>query len=134
MLFPIVVLDEFLRSGLQDLVHFLVIHEVPSLLFPAAFCLGLLFKLVVSNVFETRKAWFLKRFFRDQPNPRPAMSDKCTLCGECVENCPVDAIEAGESALVFDYAKCIRCYCCDELCPNNGIKTERPFLGRLIWG
>ena len=83
---------------------------------------------------QVRIPEFLKRFFKNQTNPRPSMSDKCTLCGECVENCPVDAIEAGETALVFDYAKCIRCYCCDELCPNNGIKTERPFLGRLIWG
>lgn len=83
---------------------------------------------------QVRIPEFLKRFFKNQPNPRPAMSDKCILCGECVETCPVDAIEATESALVFDYAKCIRCYCCDELCPSNGIKAERPFLGRLIWG
>ncbi len=32
----------------------------------------------------------------------------------------------------FDHKKCIRCYCCQELCPSNAIELKTPFLGRFV--
>ena len=34
----------------------------------------------------------------------------------------------------FDYGKCIRCYCCQELCPNDAIKLQQPLLARMLGG
>lgn len=76
---------------------------------------------------------FLRRIFKNQINPQPAMSDLCTLCGNCIKNCPVGAIEMRKLKLFFNYKKCIRCYCCDELCLHNGIKTVYHLLGRILY-
>ena len=32
----------------------------------------------------------------------------------------------------IDYGKCIRCYCCQELCPQNAVSVRTPLLRRLI--
>jgi formate hydrogenlyase subunit 6/NADH:ubiquinone oxidoreductase subunit I len=31
-----------------------------------------------------------------------------------------------------DYALCIRCYCCQETCPERAIEVKTPLLGKLI--
>ena len=33
---------------------------------------------------------------------------------------------------VYDYERCIRCYCCQEMCPHGAIAIRRPLLSRLI--
>ena len=71
--------------------------------------------------------------------PKPfILAVKCTKCGTCVSVCPVDpkAVEfrgAGRIAPpVHDYQRCIRCYCCQELCPEGAIEVATPLMGRLI--
>lgn len=71
--------------------------------------------------------------------PRPHVVDeRCTRCGTCVAVCPVDpkaiAFPEGDrtKAPVHDYAACIRCYCCQEMCPEHAIEVKTPLLGRLI--
>ncbi len=81
----------------------------------------------------------------------PVPNEKCTGCGRCEEICPRGAVKvvgepwslkrqtSGEWLVVscqskesgvaraergkarVDYAKCIRCYCCHEVCPVNAI-------------
>ena len=71
--------------------------------------------------------------------PRPVIrKDRCTRCGTCVKMCPVTpkAVDfrkpdPGEPP-EYDYGLCIRCYCCQEVCPDNAIEVETPLLGRLI--
>ena len=76
-----------------------------------------------------------RRFVVPKPIIRAA---KCTKCGTCVSVCPVDpkAVEfrgAGRAdPPVHDYQRCIRCYCCQELCPEGAIEVTTPLLGRLI--
>lgn len=49
--------------------------------------------------------------------------DKCDGCGECVEVCPVDAIELqNEKAAIND--ECIDCGICVETCPNEAILLD----------
>ena len=43
--------------------------------------------------------------------------------GVCAEVCPASAIRTDEEFPVFDYKKCIRCYCCQEMCPHCAIKV-----------
>lgn len=33
---------------------------------------------------------------------------------------------------VHDYSRCIRCYCCQEMCPDHAIFVKTPLLGRLV--
>ncbi len=33
--------------------------------------------------------------------------------------------------LEIDYARCIRCFCCQELCPHGALLTEQGLLLRL---
>lgn len=73
------------------------------------------------------------RFFM----PRPvASSKKCRGCGECVASCPKHTIELVERSGVkiahIRHASCIRCYCCQELCPFGAIQVKKNLLIRLI--
>jgi len=53
---------------------------------------------------------------------RPAVeADKCRMCGECWRHCPAQAITPHASVIEFDYDRCIRCYCCVEMCPHGAL-------------
>ncbi len=52
----------------------------------------------------------------------------CTGCAKCEEICPAHAITVVDGTAVVDPGKCIRCYCCHELCEHGGIGLERPIL------
>ncbi|MCL0065344.1 DUF362 domain-containing protein [Dehalococcoidia bacterium] len=62
-----------------------------------------------------------------------ARADKCTNCGFCMNNCPVDAIHIEETPVRIDYKKCILCLCCYELCPEKAMDLRKSLLARL-WG
>jgi len=64
----------------------------------------------------------------------PRAGEKCTGCGYCVKHCPVGAIQVVDGKARMDTHKCIHCYCCHELCPNQAVELRRPFLGRLVAG
>ncbi len=53
---------------------------------------------------------------------RPAVeADKCRMCGECWRHCPAQAITPHARAIEFDFDRCIRCYCCAEMCPHGAL-------------
>ena len=49
--------------------------------------------------------------------------DRCISCGDCVEKCPVDAIEMEDKAYIID-DKCIGCAACTLVCPVNAITNN----------
>lgn len=49
------------------------------------------------------------------------ISDDCTMCGTCVETCPVDAISEGDPKYVIDPDECIDCGACADECPAEAI-------------
>lgn len=56
--------------------------------------------------------------------------DLCVKCGVCVNHCPVPgkaiSFKNGKKEPpVYDYKKCIRCYCCQEMCPKHAITAGR---------
>ena len=56
--------------------------------------------------------------------------EKCTLCGTCWTNCPVEAISKPEimekesNIPIWNKKKCITCYCCAETCPYEAIEFK----------
>lgn len=82
---------------------------------------------------------FLVPLMRRHIIPRPVIrEERCTHCGTCVAMCPVspkavDFLRPDRSRPPkHNYGLCIRCYCCQEVCPDNAIEVETPWLGRLI--
>ncbi|MDO4869073.1 MAG: DUF362 domain-containing protein [Bacillota bacterium] len=60
--------------------------------------------------------------------------DRCVGCGICVDSCPLDpkAIRLGpDRKPVYDHRSCIKCYCCQEMCPEKAINVKKSFLARL---
>jgi Na+-translocating ferredoxin:NAD+ oxidoreductase RNF subunit RnfB len=51
--------------------------------------------------------------------------DKCTGCGQCVDICPVNAIEMIEDLPIVDREWCIGCGVCAVPCPSSAIKLVR---------
>jgi len=49
--------------------------------------------------------------------------EKCTGCGNCVEVCPVEAIELNDVAVV-DEEVCVYCGTCVPECPVDAITLE----------
>ena len=55
--------------------------------------------------------------------------DKCTSCGECINDCPIDALEMQDGfPRIKDGGECIRCGMCVSLCPEQAIELtiDRP--------
>lgn len=65
---------------------------------------------------------FLSKYFSARPK---VVNKNCIGCGDCAKNCPAKAITMVERKPVFDYDKCFRCYCCQELCPKATIVVKR---------
>ncbi len=71
----------------------------------------------------------LRKYLIQRPVPKESI---CKLCGDCWRYCPAEAIFHENKKLRFDYDKCIRCYCCLEVCPHGALKAEEPPLGKLF--
>lgn len=85
----------------------------------------------------TRVDWyipgFLKKALKNALNAKPVIDGKiCKLCNQCVEFCPPEALKGNEKGLVFDYGKCIRCFCCQEICPEGAITVQPGWALNLV--
>jgi Pyruvate/2-oxoacid:ferredoxin oxidoreductase delta subunit len=80
-----------------------------------------------------------RTFIKNRITQRPVIDTaKCTHCGTCVEMCPVapKAVDwrNGDKSKPpkHNYDRCIRCYCCQEICPEGAIFIYSPSLGRVF--
>ncbi len=51
------------------------------------------------------------------------ISDDCTACGTCIDECPVEAISEGEIYKI-DPDACTDCGACADVCPVEAIHPE----------
>lgn len=79
-----------------------------------------------------------RAFLKNRITERPVIDKvKCTYCGTCITMCPVqpkavDWYKGDESKPPrYDYNRCIRCYCCQETCPDGAILIGSPLLARV---
>jgi uncharacterized protein (DUF362 family)/Pyruvate/2-oxoacid:ferredoxin oxidoreductase delta subunit len=75
---------------------------------------------------------FLKRPLKHglTARPEPDMT-RCELCGLCARHCPPEVMKISEGRLHIDYERCIRCFCCQELCPKGALVTRQGLFLRL---
>ena len=81
----------------------------------------------------------IRTFIKNKITQRPTIDKaKCTQCGTCVKMCPVepkavDWVKGDKSKPPkHNYDLCIRCYCCQETCPEGAIMIATPWLGKLL--
>jgi uncharacterized protein (DUF362 family)/Pyruvate/2-oxoacid:ferredoxin oxidoreductase delta subunit len=70
---------------------------------------------------------FLRRFDR-----RPVFrSSLCINCAKCITICPFKALSfdtESKNTVLLDDPKCIRCFCCQEVCMERAIEIKRKVL------
>jgi uncharacterized protein (DUF362 family)/Pyruvate/2-oxoacid:ferredoxin oxidoreductase delta subunit len=73
--------------------------------------------------------------------PRPVIDEeRWKGCGICILACPLPkkalSFNGGGAGAppVYDYERCIRCCCCQEMCPHRAIELKIPFLGKVLLG
>ncbi len=72
----------------------------------------------------------IQPFLRSRPVFSRAI---CNRCGTCVRSCPAEALKIVDGLPQVDLQKCIRCYCCQELCPHGAVTIRRPLLYQLLY-
>ena len=75
---------------------------------------------------------FLQKWGTRQLVASPFVTERCTGCRLCVDNCPVRTISQVEGVARINLSGCIRCYCCHELCPEQAIVLRRPWLRQVL--
>lgn len=61
---------------------------------------------------------------RQHASMRPSVSDDCTLCGDCFDHCPADAITLGDIKASINSEKCIGCGECVAVCRFRAVKYD----------
>lgn len=79
------------------------------------------------------------KFLTNMIAPNPVLiKDKCIGCGRCADVCPekpkvIEMVQRkGKKIPEWDMKQCIRCFCCQELCPCGAIETRYTKLSKLI--
>ncbi|MCX6320597.1 MAG: DUF362 domain-containing protein [Bacteroidia bacterium] len=82
----------------------------------------------IAMQFVMRRIKFLKKIER-----RPVfIHENCTGCQKCVNICPVQAIQplpSKKTHIVLTDSKCIRCFCCSEVCTDDAVEIRRKVFG-----
>lgn len=78
-------------------------------------------------------------FLRDLIAPDPSLiREKCVGCGRCGEVCPekdrvISMIKDKDKKMpIWNMKGCIRCFCCQELCPCGAIELKYSTLGKIL--
>lgn len=91
-------------------------------------------KIPVSTFNNIALKFIMKRVnFLKKAERRPVfIQSSCTGCQKCVNICPVQAIHPhsrNKKHIVLTDNKCIRCFCCSEVCTDKAVVIRRKLLG-----
>jgi len=91
-------------------------------------------KIPISTTNNIALKFILKRIkFLKKLERRPDfIHQNCTGCQKCVNICPVQAISPlplNKKHIVLTDNKCIRCFCCSEVCSDNAVVIRRKVFG-----
>jgi uncharacterized protein (DUF362 family)/NAD-dependent dihydropyrimidine dehydrogenase PreA subunit len=79
---------------------------------------GIIFKHLKRNL------PFVRRF-----DKKPVFNRKlCNSCSKCIDICPLKILcfdDRKQNTVLVDEARCIRCYCCTEVCREGAIEIKR---------
>jgi uncharacterized protein (DUF362 family)/Pyruvate/2-oxoacid:ferredoxin oxidoreductase delta subunit len=76
---------------------------------------------------------FIKKAVKSAMSAKPIIEKEiCKLCNQCVKICPTKALIEKNKGLVFDYGTCIRCFCCQEICPEGAITIQQGWGLKLV--
>lgn len=84
---------------------------------------------------ESVDGWLTPRlahFFQNQFTAKPYITEACIGCGRCCRHCPPQAMQLANGRPRIDYRQCIRCYCCQELCPADAVALKAGLLLRGV--
>lgn len=73
----------------------------------------------------------VKNLLKNAITAQPEIGRNCQRCGHCVTHCPPQAMSMDARGVKIDYGRCIRCFCCQELCPHGAITTRQGLLLQL---
>ena len=80
----------------------------------------------VSFLFFRKLPKGMKRFIDRKFSPYPIINkDKCIGCQECYKSCPQKTIVMKDKKADIITKNCIRCFCCQELCPKHAVDVKR---------
>jgi len=61
---------------------------------------------------------------------------KCVFCKECIKICPANTIGSeefdGKKVAFIHKEKCIRCFCCHEICKFGAIDIKKSMLSKML--
>lgn len=67
--------------------------------------------------------------------PGPVINKKlCRGCRKCVKSCPEHTIDIKNGIASISNDKCIKCFCCQELCPYHAVLIHENFIYKLVRG
>lgn len=86
--------------------------------------------------YESMQDTYIPKIFlklgQNQLTARPTVTVDCIGCGRCARHCPPQAINVKKGKAAINYDKCIRCYCCQELCEYNAVKLKDGLMLSLL--
>ncbi len=74
----------------------------------------------------------VRNLLKNAITAQPEITQDCQRCGHCVTHCPSQTMILDTQDVKIDYGRCIRCFCCQELCPHNAITTQQGIVLRLL--
>ncbi|HOR87169.1 MAG TPA: DUF362 domain-containing protein [Bacillota bacterium] len=85
------------------------------------------------NFIGGRLSKALERAIMKNLRPKPVFNHKlCISCGDCKISCPPGVIDMSSGKPIPDLGKCIRCFCCHELCPQKAVSIKKHWLYDIV--
>ncbi len=76
---------------------------------------------------------FIRKALSNALTSKPIIEgEKCKACNQCLEICPPKALERRGKDLIFDYGRCIRCFCCQEICQEGAVSIKPGWASKLL--